>query len=92
MFSFLLEIVLLLDVFYCAYLWAKISAFLGKLLLLSNMLYNFTATYLYFLYIQQYVSLAFNMFCVLLYHTCFVIQTLVWVLTRTVRKQGSNVT
>jgi len=35
-FPSLVEIFLLLDVFYCAYLWAKTSAFLGKLLLLSN--------------------------------------------------------
>ena len=33
-FLFLLEIVLLLDMFYCAYLCAKTSAFLGNLLLL----------------------------------------------------------
>jgi len=55
------------------------------------MLYNFTVTDLYFLSIQQFVSLVFNMFCVLLYHRRCVIQTLLWVLTRTVLKKECNV-
>jgi len=72
-FSFLLEIVLLQDVFHCAYLWARTSAFLGKNITSFKhilMQFNFTATDKHFLHIQQYVSLAFNTFCVLLSHRC----------------------
>ena len=92
-FLFLLEIVLLLDVFFRLPVRKDVCIFRKPVTSLYQilMLYNFTATDLYFLSIQQFVSLVFNMFCVLLYHRYCVIRTLLWVLTRTVLKKECNV-